>query len=392
MRAGAGMPRDFNDLLRASGISPTDVTLVRHHTKPGNGAKSLFELWDKDREKYELYQSTQRRDRPIFRTRKYWAAFVSPNPGATLFTGLYEARYQDTRRPEWLCPYRLGKVGEGEPVDFFETKRRPELSEHIGKLQIVWGSKSVRAWARYAENAAVPIVDDAATRIVSETPALAQALIQLGFERGHSTPDLVQLQRGDLVVYVDCRNSRILLIAHPRFLDLGGELSSLRAVKPSTGPCLHDGLIDFPIYEASGGGDPSRWGFALDLPLDQLENVVAVLERESVINTPEGEVRVIGTRDHPLTEREQLGAARMGQGTFRTALIAFWGTCPIVQVDHPELLRASHIKPWAKSSDPERLDPFNGLLLSPNLDLLFDRGLISFEDDGTLLFSSSLRG
>jgi predicted restriction endonuclease len=50
-------------------------------------------------------------------------------------------------------------------------------------------------------------------------------------------------------------------------------------------------------------------------------------------------------------------------------------------------LIASHIKPWRSSTDQERLDGENGLLLTPNVDSLFDRGFISFDDDGTLLVS-----
>ncbi|MEI9907205.1 MAG: HNH endonuclease signature motif containing protein [Actinomycetota bacterium] len=53
-------------------------------------------------------------------------------------------------------------------------------------------------------------------------------------------------------------------------------------------------------------------------------------------------------------------------------------------------LIASHIKPWASSSDTEKIEGFNGLLLSPHIDYLFDAGLISFGDDGELLISKSL--
>lgn len=57
----------------------------------------------------------------------------------------------------------------------------------------------------------------------------------------------------------------------------------------------------------------------------------------------------------------------------------------------PELLRASHIKPWAEcSTDDERLDVFNGLLLAPHLDALFDAGWVTFDDDGMVLVSASL--
>ncbi|HET9245398.1 MAG TPA: HNH endonuclease signature motif containing protein, partial [Xanthobacteraceae bacterium] len=53
-------------------------------------------------------------------------------------------------------------------------------------------------------------------------------------------------------------------------------------------------------------------------------------------------------------------------------------------------LRASHIKPWRESSDRERLDPANGLLLTANLDALFNDGLIAFDDEGQMLVSAQL--
>lgn len=122
-----------------------------------------------------------------------------------------------------------------------------------------------------------------------------------------------------------------------------------------------------------------------------LPALIDTLEKGSVVATPDGPVRVVGSSAAPLTERERLQAARIGQGEFRNALIGVWnGRCPIAGVDHLELLRVSHIKPWAASSDAERLDPFNGLLLCAHIDALFDRGLISFFDDGRMLVSSSL--
>jgi hypothetical protein len=54
------------------------------------------------------------------------------------------------------------------------------------------------------------------------------------------------------------------------------------------------------------------------------------------------------------------------------------------------LLRASHIKPWAKSSNPDRLNPANGILLTAHIDALFDCGFISFADDGTMLVSAQI--
>jgi putative restriction endonuclease len=92
------------------------------------------------------------------------------------------------------------------------------------------------------------------------------------------------------------------------------------------------------------------------------------------------------------TEAERLVVQRVGQGLFRDALLDYWqGRCCVTGLAMPSLLRASHIKPWAKCvTDDERLDVFNGLLLAPNLDALFDGGWISFADDGALLTSSAL--
>jgi putative restriction endonuclease len=64
--------------------------------------------------------------------------------------------------------------------------------------------------------------------------------------------------------------------------------------------------------------------------------------------------------------------------------------CPITGIDNPELLRASHIKPWRVSSNEERLNTDNGLLLTPNYDHLFDKGLMTFSDDGKLIMSSGI--
>lgn len=92
------------------------------------------------------------------------------------------------------------------------------------------------------------------------------------------------------------------------------------------------------------------------------------------------------------TEAERLVVQRVGQALFRNALMDHWlGRCCVTGLAVPELLRASHIKPWAKcQSDDERLDVFNGLLLAPHIDALFDGGWISFSDQGCLLVSEAL--
>jgi putative restriction endonuclease len=91
-----------------------------------------------------------------------------------------------------------------------------------------------------------------------------------------------------------------------------------------------------------------------------------------------------------ITEQEQIVVSRLGQGNFRRNVIRLWGSCSVTGLQNVGLLRASHIKPWKSSSNPERLNPFNGLLLIPDYDFLFDRGYISFRSNGSVLVSERL--
>jgi hypothetical protein len=93
----------------------------------------------------------------------------------------------------------------------------------------------------------------------------------------------------------------------------------------------------------------------------------------------------------PVTERQALVAARRGQGRFRQDVLVRWDwRCAVTGSDVGAALRASHCKPWGESTNSERLDPDNGLPLVATLDALFDRGLISFDDDGRVLVSPRL--
>lgn len=89
------------------------------------------------------------------------------------------------------------------------------------------------------------------------------------------------------------------------------------------------------------------------------------------------------------TEREAIVQARIGQGIYREKLLRKYNNrCIITGINLSEILIASHIKPWAASSNKERISLENGLLLSATYDRLFDQGLMSFENDGKILLSS----
>ncbi len=97
-----------------------------------------------------------------------------------------------------------------------------------------------------------------------------------------------------------------------------------------------------------------------------------------------------GRTDIGEVEQVQLAKARRGQGIFRNNVRMNESRCRVTGVSDPAHLRASHIKPWRVCTDTEKLHGCNGLLLAPHIDHLFDRGWISFTDEGQLLISEEM--
>jgi hypothetical protein len=161
-----------------------------------------------------------------------------------------------------------------------------------------------------------------------------------------------------------------------------------------------------PLSASTGDGVQNLYLAALPEPMAQvLLNRLGTWGREFLlqahgIGDDDGAVREVDDaleealrRDDNLDEttRRAVVEARRGQGRFRLNVEAVEQACRVTQVSDRRLLRASHIKPWrACASNAERLDGQNGLLLSPNVDHLFDRGYISFRDDGQMLISPQI--
>jgi hypothetical protein len=133
-----------------------------------------------------------------------------------------------------------------------------------------------------------------------------------------------------------------------------------------------------------GGNAQKRIRICLSKFVDPDELISAV---ES-ISEPAAEVFAPSLSE---TERDYLRSSRLGQGQFRKSLVSrYVGKCPITGIEQDQLLVASHIKPWKVCTNAERLDQNNGILLSALVDRLFDKGLISFSDDGKLIASPRL--
>jgi hypothetical protein len=125
------------------------------------------------------------------------------------------------------------------------------------------------------------------------------------------------------------------------------------------------------------------------------QKVLAELREESSAQSDQesdeqAEASLGGRTDIVATEKEQLVKARRGQGIFKANVRLNETRYRVTGVSHVRHLIASHIKPWRECTDHEKLDGCNGLLLAPHVDHLFDRGYISFEDDGRLLVSPRL--
>lgn len=179
---------------------------------------------------------------------------------------------------------------------------------------------------------------------------------------------------------------------HIRPADHIALLQPLLPVKYS--PLLTDGRgsqavyltrVPAPLMTALAGliGPAARDIMSMNVVKDE-----KLIESESAAKWQEHLEREL-ERDDSLQEtiREQLVMARRGQGKFKENVRQLERACRITKVDRIEHLRASHIRPWRDADNALRLSGENGLLLTPSIDHLFDRGFISFEDKGRLLIS-----
>jgi hypothetical protein len=157
-----------------------------------------------------------------------------------------------------------------------------------------------------------------------------------------------------------------------------------------------------PVRAATGGGNQKAYLAEVDRAVLELVLSSAGLDvrsyeaakpaltidefRAQAEDALEQEIRGDLTLDE--TVRKQLTCARRGQGLFRRRVLTIEPVCRVTGIANPALLVASHVKPWrsCKTAD-ERLDGFNGLMLAPHADFLFDKGLIGFEDDGRTIYS-----
>ncbi len=164
--------------------------------------------------------------------------------------------------------------------------------------------------------------------------------------------------------------------AGPYFLSLKHPGAARELEAPRTEPC------------SSGHAG----AFVLQNEMALREAIAAVYRLSRALPTLPLETFLQETSTLGDTEAERMQRVRIGQDIFRAALMDYWeGTCPLTGITDGDLLRASHVRPWAAcDSDAQRLDAHNGLLLSPLWDAAFDAGLVTFDDDGAAVASPHL--
>lgn len=186
------------------------------------------------------------------------------------------------------------------------------------------------------------------------------------------------------------------LVIHPRAEFYKNELALLDGVE-TTGYLNHkSSMRKFP-KRLNRGEQPIPFGipFGFQTKESMRSFLIHLSEVKPLyLRNPEDEIadaKASGELDKLTeTEVERLVSSRRGQGKYRKTVIDLWKRCSVTGCEQVGLLKASHIKPWRDSSNEERLDPYNGLLLTPNLDTLFDSGMISFDENGKILISESL--
>lgn len=152
--------------------------------------------------------------------------------------------------------------------------------------------------------------------------------------------------------------------------------------------------------QANGNGNQTV--YLAEVPVDMAKVLIDLVGSEGLSITEAGartkdegdddraEAALRDRADIGPTTKAQLVQARRGQGLFRARVALQEPFCRLTKVTETAHLRASHMKPWSVSDDREKLDGANGLLLAPHVDHLFDKGFITFSDDGKLLVSQQL--
>jgi hypothetical protein len=152
------MPIMFNSLLTQNLLDPTNTILLRHQDQRAAPGRTPYELWRDNRVGFERYQATQRiENRQKFSRASVWASFVGTPSGATMFAGMYAAKYSSLLMEDapWSHADGIDLAGS---CDLYELLRDDRFADLEGKLFIEWGD-GLRSWVQRADRQNKAIVE-----------------------------------------------------------------------------------------------------------------------------------------------------------------------------------------------------------------------------------------
>ncbi len=152
------MPVLFNSLLAQVDLKPEGVILLRHQDKRAARGRTPYELWRDDLPAFECYQSIQSfENRPMFSRASNWASFVATPDGATMFVGVYTAKYIGVLAEDTPKPHN-DEVDLAGSCDIYDLRLDERLADLSGKVFIEWGD-GTRAWVQRADNQNKPVIE-----------------------------------------------------------------------------------------------------------------------------------------------------------------------------------------------------------------------------------------
>jgi len=275
----------------------------------------------------------------------------------------------------------IRRLTSGElPVNMFSREQDRASFTYIGKVLAREVEETTPVKVRWS-------LTGAGTGKVGRT-MIERVLSDAGFTISKGGVKTRSATFNSLVLYVKQETEAFPLVISPSWEDRITDLTMSGAERPKDRFFYHNSTMRaFPQRQHKGKG---LIPFGIDFAFPDRASLERFIGELKASETNPTTSRAAGDEMDvdPQTETEAVRAARLGQQRFRQHLLErYAGTCALTGIDMPELLRASHIVPWCDATPKERLDPNNGLLLAVHIDSLFDRGLISFADNGALLVS-----
>tara|TARA_Y100000590_G_C15420226_1_gene901097 strand:+ start:132 stop:824 length:693 start_codon:yes stop_codon:yes gene_type:complete len=189
------------------------------------------------------------------------------------------------------------------------------------------------------------------------------------------------MNKEENIKWIDTIIESLIKLGKPSHLsEIYEEVKNIRLSKKMSWPVEAEATVRGRIYEKSS--DSNYW--------NGIDDLFGKSEAKGVWHL-RGDLYFEEDKNST-TEIISLVNARVGQGKYRKELLKIWNnSCSISGIKNEKILLAGHIKPWKDSNNIERLDPYNGFLLLPNLDKLFDSGFITFKNSGEIIISDDIK-